>query len=63
MVSRYAQLNLNQQGGTFIYGTKAEVHNIQKEIAEFGSTYKNETHQNIESMWQSFKTAIKSIID
>jgi hypothetical protein len=42
---------------------KAEVHNIQKDIAEFGSTFKNETHQNIESMWQSFKTEIKSIID
>ena len=42
---------------------KAEVHNIQKDIAEFGSTFKNETHQNIESMWQSFKTEIKYIID
>jgi hypothetical protein len=42
---------------------KAEVHNIQKDIAEFGSTFKNETNQNIESMWQSFKTEIKSIID
>jgi hypothetical protein len=29
---------------------KAEVHNIQKDIAEFGSTFKNETHQNIESI-------------
>jgi hypothetical protein len=40
-----------------------QVHNIQKDIAEFGSTFKNETHQNIESMWQSFKTEIKFIID
>ena len=39
------------------------MHNIQKDIAEFGSTFKNETHQNIESMWQSFKTEIKFIID
>jgi hypothetical protein len=42
---------------------KAEVHNIQKDIAEFGSTFQNETHQNIESMWQSFKTETKLIID
>jgi hypothetical protein len=25
------------------------------------TTFKNETHQNIESMWQSFKTEIKFI--
>jgi hypothetical protein len=34
---------------------KAEVHNIQNDIAEFGSIFKNETHQNIESMWQSLE--------
>jgi hypothetical protein len=36
---------------------------VQEDIAEFGSTFQNETHQNIESMWQSFKTGIKFIID
>jgi hypothetical protein len=34
----------------FVLWKKAEVHNIQKDRAEFGSTFKNETHQNIESM-------------
>jgi hypothetical protein len=46
------------------FSSDVSIHpNIQKDIAEFGSTFKNETHQNIESMWQPFKTEIKFIID
>ncbi|CAC5398071.1 unnamed protein product [Mytilus coruscus] len=42
---------------------KAEIHKIKEDLQTFITTFKNINDRNVESLWQTFKTAIQTTIE